>query len=31
MQDIYTLHKPLRRKFPRNPYTVNKLFDVWEM
>jgi len=29
-QDTYTLHKPLRRKFPRNPYTVNNLFEVWE-
>ena len=28
-QDSYTLHRPLRRKFPRNPYTVNNLFDVW--
>jgi len=28
MQDAYTLHKPLRRRFPRNPYTVNNL-DVW--
>jgi len=30
MQDEYTLHRHLRRKFPRNPYTVNSLFDVWE-
>jgi len=30
MQDVYTLHRQLRRKFPRNPYTVNNLFDVWE-
>ena len=29
-QNTYTLHRPLRRKFPRNPYTVNNLFDVWE-
>ena len=28
--DTYTLHRPVRRKFPRNPYTVNNLFDVWE-
>jgi len=27
-QDTFILHKPLRRKFPRNPYTVNNLFDV---
>jgi len=30
IQDPYTLHRQLRRKFPRNPYTVNNLFDVWE-
>jgi hypothetical protein len=30
LQDTYTLHKPLRRKFPKNPYTVNNLLDVWE-
>jgi len=30
MQDAYTLHKPLRRRFPRNSYTVNNLLDVWE-
>jgi len=30
MREAYTLHKPLRRKFPRNLYTVNNLFDVWE-
>ena len=30
MQEPYTLHKPLRRRFPRNPYTVNNLFDLWE-
>jgi len=30
MQVAYTLHRQLRRKFPRNPYTVNKLFDVSE-
>ena len=29
-QDAYTLHKPLRRRFPRNPYTVNNILDVWE-
>jgi len=29
-QDTYILHRPVRRKFPRNPYTVNNLFDVWE-
>jgi len=30
MQDDYTLHKPLRRRFPRNSYTVNNFLDVWE-
>jgi len=30
MQNTYTLHRPLRRKFPRNPYTVNNFFVVWE-
>jgi len=30
-QDAYTLHRPLRKRFPRNPYTVNSMNDVWEM
>jgi len=30
MQDAYTLNRQLRRKFPRTPYTVNNLFDVWD-
>ena len=30
MQDAYTLHKSLRLTFPRNPYTVNNILDVWE-
>jgi hypothetical protein len=30
-QDTYTLHRPVRRKLPRNPYTVNNLFDLWEI
>jgi hypothetical protein len=29
-QDAYTLHRPVRKKCPRNPYTVNNLMDVWE-
>jgi hypothetical protein len=29
-QDAYTLHKPVRKHFPRNPYTVSKVMDVWE-
>jgi len=30
-QDAYTLHRPLRKRFPRNPYTVNNINDVWEI
>ena len=30
MQDAYTLHKPLRRQLPTNPYTINNFLDVWE-
>jgi hypothetical protein len=30
-QDPYTLHKPVRKLFPRNPYTVTNIDDVWEM
>ena len=29
-QNTYTLHKPVRKSFPRNPYTVTNI-DVWEM
>ena len=29
-EDAYTLHMPVRKHFPRNPYTVNKVMDVWE-
>ena len=29
-QDAYKLHRPLRKRFPRNPYTVNNIMDVWE-
>jgi len=29
-QDAYTLHKPIRKRFLRNPYTVNKIMDLWE-
>jgi hypothetical protein len=28
-QDVYTLHRPVRKRFPRNPYTVNYIMDVW--
>ena len=30
-QNTYTLHKPIRKRFPRNPYTVTNIDDVWEM
>ena len=30
-QNTYTLHKQVRKKFPRNPYTVINIRDVWEM
>jgi len=30
-QNTYTLHKPVRKKFPRYPYTVTNIDDVWEM
>jgi hypothetical protein len=29
-QDAYTLHKPVRKRFSRNPYSVNNVMDVWE-
>ena len=29
-QDTYTLHRPFRKKFPRNPYTVNNIMEVCE-
>jgi len=25
------MHRPLRKPFPRNPYTVNNIDDVWEI
>ena len=30
-QNTYTLHKPVRKMFPRNPYTVKNIDDIWEM
>jgi hypothetical protein len=30
-QDTYTLHKPVRKRVPCNPYTVTNIDDVWEM
>jgi len=29
-QDAYTLHRPIRKRFARNPYTVNNVMGVWE-
>jgi len=29
-QDAYTHHRPIRKRFARNPYTVNNVMDVWE-
>jgi hypothetical protein len=29
-QESYTLHRPVRKRFPRNPYTVNNIMYVWE-
>ncbi len=29
-QNTYTLHRPIRRKFPRLHYTVTNIDDVWE-
>jgi len=29
-QDAYILHRPIRKRFARNPYTVNNVMDVWE-
>jgi len=29
-QDAYILHSPVRKRFPRNPYSVDNIMDVWE-
>ena len=29
-QDAYTLHRPIRKRFPRNPCSVNYVLDVFE-
>ena len=29
-QDAYTLHRQVRKRFPRNPYSVTNVMDVWE-
>jgi len=28
-QDTYTLHKPVRKSFPRNPFTVTNIDDIY--
>jgi hypothetical protein len=30
LQDSYTLHQPVRKRFLRNSCTVKKIMDVWE-
>jgi hypothetical protein len=30
-QNTYNLHKPVRKRFPRNPYTITNIDDAWEM
>ena len=29
-QHAYTPHRPVRKRFPRNPYTVTNMTDFWE-
>ena len=29
-QDSYTLHRPVRRTIPLNPYDENNIMHVWE-
>jgi hypothetical protein len=29
-QDAFTMHRPVRKRFPRNPYTITNALDVWE-
>jgi transposase InsO family protein len=31
IQNTYTLHNPIRKRFPRYPYTITNIDDVWEM
>jgi hypothetical protein len=30
-QETFSLHRAVRKRFPRNLYTVNNLMDVWEL
>ena len=29
-QKSYTLHRHVRKRFPRNPYSANTIMEVWE-
>jgi hypothetical protein len=29
-QAAFTLHRPARKRFQRNPYTVNNMMDAWK-
>jgi hypothetical protein len=29
-QESHTLHRPVRRKFPRNPYSPDNILDIWQ-
>ena len=29
-QDAYSLHRPVRKRSARNPYTLTNVRDVWE-
>jgi hypothetical protein len=30
-QTTHTLHKPARKRFPRNPYSITNIDDVWKI
>jgi len=30
-QDAYTLHRQVRKRFPRNAYSVNNILDVFDL
>ena len=30
-QNTYTIHKPARKRFPRNSHTATNIDDIWEM
>jgi hypothetical protein len=29
-QNAFNLHRPVQKRFPRNPYSVINIMDVWE-